>query len=111
MQRNGVAQAPPLGGGGAFQARNPRAEGALQLYFYAVSMDGVRYRVTLRKPLGRHDPTANLLRMKEEDFFSVSREGNPIPTAVFISAYSRFFNMARPGPPHTLEIFYSSAGP
>lgn len=92
-----------------FRSSSPKAEEKIRLYFYAVSMDGIRYRVTLRGPLERPDTLAHLLRMREEDFFCVSREGRRVEPATFISAYARFFELAKSGPPHTLRIFNSAA--
>ena len=117
QERSLQAQASRTMGDG-FQSRSPQAEQKNRLYLYVVSMDGVRYHITLKKALIKTDKKADLLHMKEEDFSEVSREGRPIEPAVFVSAYSRFFRFvdsepaqtpADPGPAHTIEIFYSLA--
>lgn len=110
MQGNGVVQAPPPGAmADGFRSRSPKAEEKIRLYPYAISMDGMRYRVTLKIPLNRSNPQAHLLNIMEEDFLSVSRDGRPIEPAVFITAYARFFGLAGSEHSHTIEVFYSSA--
>jgi len=119
MQERGISQAQASRTErDGFQSRSPQAEQKTRLCLYVVSMDGVRYHITLRKALIKTNKKADLLHMREEDFSEVSREGRPIEPKVFISAYSRFsrFVDSEPahtpedsGPAHTIEIYYSLA--
>lgn len=92
-----------------FRPLSPGVEERIRLYPYAVSLDGMRYRVTLKTPLNKSNPQAHLLTMKEEDFFSVSRDGRQIEPSVFLSAYCRFFRLADSEHSHTIEVFHSFA--
>jgi hypothetical protein len=107
QERSLQAPAPQTADG--FQSRSPKAEERIRLYPYAISMDGMRYRVTLRAQLNKSNPQAHLLTMTEEDFFAVSREGRLIEPGVFISAYARFFGLADSEHSHTIDVFYSAA--
>jgi len=91
-----------------FQPCIPKAAERASIYQYAVSMDGIRYRVTLKSPLNKSSPQAHLLNMKEGDFSGVSRDGRPVPVAMFVSVYSRFSHLAE-AELHTIEIYISVA--
>jgi len=107
QERSLQAPAPRTADG--FQYRSPKAEERIRLYPYAVSMDGMRYRITLKIPLNRSNPQAHLLTMKEEDFFAVSREGRLIGPGVFLSAYAHFFGLMKSEGSHSIDFFYSAA--
>lgn len=72
-------------------------------------MDDVRYNITLKKALIKTDKKADLLKMQEEDFSEVSREGRRIPIDMFILAYFRFSQLADAEPSRTIEIYNSVA--
>jgi len=105
QERSLQAQAPRTERDG-FQSRSPQAAEKTRLYCYVVSMDGVRYHVTLKNALNKTNKRADLLHMQEKDFSEVSREGRVIAPGVFISAYSRFSRLADSEPAHTIDIYY-----
>ena len=109
MQGREIQAQAPLVGRDGFQPRSPKVAERTRLYLYVVSMDDVRYHITLRKALIKTNKRADLLLMQEGDFSEVSREGRPIAPDFFISAYSRFFHLADAEPAHTIEIYYSLA--